>query len=625
MLIERYGHMDLSDILLSPERIVPFPKAEDREAWENVMPESREQWIMLAEQYADYSWPAIKVEDYARYWKSGNLSKHTNAMFERRSVLGVMVLAECIEGKGRFLDQVVNGIYAVCEETTWVAPLHRLHFKENMEECMPDSSDHIVELVTATTSDLLVWTHYLMKRWLDGVSLRICRRVEREIRDRMLKPYMERSDYWWMGFQEGKRVNNWNPWCNCSALMCFLLLENDSAKRTEAVQKIMRSLDAFINMYPADGCCDEGPTYWGASGGGLYTSLELLAVASGGAIDIFEEPLIRDIGRYIYNVHIDNNFFVAFADGDARVGGGGDLMYRYGKSIGDERLMRLGASRPKGEGPVIYNWFGLYGNLRNLFQEQELLKARGKAPYIRDAWMAATQVMTAREREGSGEGLFLAAKGGHNLESHNHNDVGSFIVFSEGYPLLIDLGTEEYKAQTFGADRFKLWYLQSQYHNLPTVHGILQKEGKLFQAKEAQYEQDDEAAELSLDISEAYPVEAGIVSWRRTFKLTRAADAFIEVTDHFELHERTKEVFYSLMTPCEPVLSSLGTVSLEYAPGRWATLAFDADSLNVRFEKIDFMDQRLIRNWGKRMYRIVLEEKEAVSGGSRTIKIQNKI
>ncbi len=99
MLVERYENLDLTHILLPPERFAPFPKAEDREAWGNVPPELREQWLKLAEQYIDYPWPAIKVEDYAGYWKSGNLANHTNAVFERRSMLGVLAVAECLEGE----------------------------------------------------------------------------------------------------------------------------------------------------------------------------------------------------------------------------------------------------------------------------------------------------------------------------------------------------------------------------------------------------------------------------------------------------------------------------------------------------------------------------------------------
>ena len=128
---------------------------------------------------------------------------------------------------------------------------------------------------------------------------------------------------------------------------------------------------------------------------------------------------------------------------------------------------------------------------------------------LRDAWMWHTQVMTARENKGSHEGLFLAAKAGHNGESHNHNDVGNFIVYADGNPVLIDLGTEEYTAKTFSPRRFELWYLQSQYHNCPTVRGVLQHDGLAYAARDVTYHADDLRAEMRADISGAYPAGSG--------------------------------------------------------------------------------------------------------------------
>ncbi|WP_372633148.1 heparinase II/III family protein [Cohnella sp.] len=622
MLYERYGRQSLKDLLLPAERFAPIPRADDREDWEAIEPEYREMWIALAERYSDYAWPAIRMEDYMAYWRSGDLSRLNLAIFERRSVLGMLVIAECIEGKGRFLDQAINGIFAVCEETTWVTPGHRSHWKVDQEEPLPSVAEHGVELFTAETAKLLAWTLYLLRSRFDAISKRIGERIVREVRNRLLAPYMEHDDYWWLGFTEGVRVNNWNPWCNGAVLTGFLLLEDDHDLRSAGIVKTMRSLDAFIATYPPDGCCDEGPSYWSAAGGGLYECLELLHLASAGRIDAFGERIVREIGAYLYKAHIHDSYFVAFADCDAKASPDGDVVYRYGRSVGDEALARLGASLPKSGKPSTAIWFGMYGHLRTLFREEPRSESGAKAPYVRDAWFENTQVMVAREREGCERGLYVAAKGGSNLESHNHNDVGSFIVFADGCPLLVDLGTEEYKAQTFGPDRYELWYLQSQYHNLPTVRGVLQKSGGEFRAKSAEYRQNDNGAELAMDISDAYPVEAGIERWRRTVRLVRGCEAAVRVEDEFAMSGGIPaDIFHSLMTPCEPRVIEEGTILLEYAPNRTAYVRYDCRQLRVRIEPIGFMDSRLRRNWGERMHRIVLEEKTPVAEGSRTLAI----
>lgn len=99
----------------------------------------------------------------------------------------------------------------------------------------------------------------------------------------------------------------------------------------------MRSLDVFINSYPDDGACDEGPSYWKRAAASLLDCLELLHSASDGKIDIFNEPIIREMGKYIICAHISGEYFVNFADAKAKINIDPILIYRYGKRINDER------------------------------------------------------------------------------------------------------------------------------------------------------------------------------------------------------------------------------------------------------------------------------------------------
>ena len=616
MLTDKYGHMDLKEIILPPGRFRPFPCASERKGWEPVMQETRDTWLSTAEQYKEFSWPALPKDKFLHFARSGDNLSYLLPFFERRSVLGVFVLAECIEGKGRFLEQIVNGIFTICEETAWLTPFDL----SKLNEILPSPADRVTDLASSETGALLVWTQYLLKEQLDAISPRICRRIETEVRERVIIPYMEHDDYWWMGFVKVSRVNNWNPWCNRNVLMYFLLLEKDPEARSAGISKVMRSLDAYLGLYPPDGCCDEGPMYWGAAGGGLHTCLSLLCQASSGRIDVFDERIVQDIGKYIYKVHIHDDCFVNFADGDAHVKIGAGV-YNYGSDIQDRHLMALGACAPSHK-PDIFIWFGMYEYLLDIFSERTRQKEAFKPPYIRDAWMGHTQVMTAREYEGSEKGYFLAVKGGHNAEAHNHNDVGNFIVYIDGKPLIIDLGTEEYSAKTFSKQRFELWYLQSQYHNCPTIRGELQKDGKDYRASETTYCCMDSISELKTDIAGAYPGEAGICAWNRTCRLNRGTGASVEVTDEFVLTKPAADIEYNLITPCEPSITANGRIELQYAAGKKATLSYDCEHLDAYCENIDMMGSRLRRNWGERMYRLRLVEKTPVSNGIRRVKIE---
>jgi hypothetical protein len=136
---------------------------------------------------------------------------------------------------------------------------------------------------------------------------------------------------------------------------------------------------------------------------------------------------------------------------------------------------------------------------------KEIEGKKGKYPYFKDSWLEDMGAMTARENADTYKGLFLAAKGGHNSVSHNHNDVGTFIVYSDGEPVFVDAGIEDYTAKTFGKERYNLWTMQSAYHNLPTVNGVMQKYGKEYQAIDVNYSVTADTVQFSMDIAKAYP------------------------------------------------------------------------------------------------------------------------
>ena len=99
--------------------------------------------------------------------------------------------------------------------------------------------------------------------------------------------------------------------------------------------------------------------------------------------------------------------------------------------------------------------------LPEMFFSKELLMAKSAEPLIGCAWLPDIQVMVSRDKASSTEGLYIAAKAGHNQESHNHNDVGNFMVFYNGKPLLIDFN--------IGPDMVSSTYEVKDYENPTSV------------------------------------------------------------------------------------------------------------------------------------------------------------
>jgi len=623
MLHQRYASAAVAAALLSREAWRPYPTRQDRAAWAELPAGVGTELIARGEAALAAEWPALPATLFLEFGRNGNRSRFEKHHFGRRQLLCDLVLAECAEGQGRFLDGIANGVWSLCEESYWGVPAHV--GMQRAGSGLPDTAEPTVDLFAAETAALLAWTAYLLGPALDGVSSLIRPRITREIDYRILTPCLERDDFWWMGLQGARSVNNWNPWINSNWLACALLVEEDSARQLAAVAKSMRSLDVFIDDYPEDGGCDEGPSYWGRAGASLFDYLELLHSAFGGAIDLFAESKIQEIGRFIYRAHIADRWFINFADAPARLIPNGPLIFRYGRAIGDTEMQSFGAwlatltTQRQGVD-------SLPRQLPALFTLAAMADTPAMPPLTRDVWLPDTQMMVARAEGGSTVGLFLAAKGGHNAESHNHNDVGHFTVYADGQPVLIDIGVETYSRKTFSAERYDIWTMQSQYHNLPTVNGVMQRDGREFAARDLRYAADEDGAEFTLDIAGAYPPDAGIACWRRTFTFLRKGE--ITVADQYRLSAPPRELCFSLLTPCAVSLDAAGTITLGtrawgdgLSAGR-ALLHFPADKLRADVEEITIDDPQLQAVWGDRLFRILLRAVEPGQDDSLAIRIE---
>ncbi|MCC6801718.1 MAG: heparinase II/III family protein, partial [Anaerolineae bacterium] len=207
-------------------------------------------------------------------------------------------------------------------------------------------------------------------------------------------------------------------------------------------------------------------------------------------------------------------------------------------------------------------------------------------------------------------GFYVAAKGGHNNESHNHNDIGEFVVYRHGRPLLIDAGVETYSRKTFSPQRYEIWTMQSAYHNLPSIDGVQQAPGESFAARDVTYTANDGCAELALDIAGAYPPEAGVKRWTRTIRLERGR--VVTVADVYELDHTPRSLMLSLLTASEVALDEAGIIRLSAADlpdGRVSgtgVVRYDAGRFAATVEPIPITDSRMSRVWGDRVYRILL-------------------
>ena len=603
--------------LASGTEWVKYPAYNNRAAWEAIPQGVRADIIRKGEAALACDWGVVKASDYLEFTRSGNRDIMQQPQSKRVSALEALILAELAEGKGRFLEALTDGVWAMCEQTTWVLSAHLTLQKKGAG--LPDPDDTVIDLTSGEIGALLSWIHYFFAAEFDKISPFVAERIRRNIRERVLEPYYTRNDFWWMGFG-GEMVNNWNVWVNYNVMQCILLMETDRQKRADNIYKAMLSIDRFIDYYPDDGGCDEGPSYWSHAGGKLFEGLELLYVATGGKVDLYGSELVKNIGRYIYRAYIDDPYYVNFADAGAKGGINPGLVYRYGRAIQDPVMQGFGAlyaqkrnfanSAPSGSVGAVFH---------DLFDVKEIVTAQAIEPLIVESWLPGSQLVMARDKADSKEGFYFAAKGGHNDESHNHNDVGTFILYYNGLPALIDVGVGTYTRQTFSNERYQIWTMQSGFHNLPAINGVDQKNGRQYAARNISFKSSSKTVDFSLDIAGAYPAEAAVNSWQRSYRLNRGKD--FAVSDKYTLSENRNGASLHFMTSCKATQTKSGIIRLE-GDGFVLEMSYDASLLNAKTEIIPIDDRRLQSPWGNSLTRIKLEYSHQKTTGNSTIRIR---
>ena len=539
--------------------------------------------VRHAEKYLEGVIPVLPASDFMRFVRDGNRMIFERPYHDRRKALVFMSLAEAYERMGRFTDRIIDYLFAVFEESTWVIPAHQSNIRNVTDGLLPpiagDGALHGIDLFAATTAATLTTVYLCVGDELDKVSPVIIKRLRYEIEKRIFIPYSQIT-FGWSG-EFGGAPSNWNPWIISNVLYTAAILEEDMDRRRAIVSRSMRYLDNYTAFLGDDGGCDEGPSYWSSAAASYFDAAEILYGMSGGKIDIFKEPLLRDMCEYEVKLYVDGITFLNFADCPPHIRLCSSMLNRMGKRLSSPALKSFSHVMARHHRAPIENSHG-YRVYRGFF---DFVEPTDESEGITDAYLPDLKIMVARENPKTDTGMLVAVKGGDNGEHHNHNDLGSVSLYYGGKPVFMDNGAGEYTKKTFSSERYTLWYMQSRYHNTLTVNGVAQTDGRQFRTTDEVYDRD--ARSLTLQLREAYGSEAGIKSLKRTVGLNGGT---VTITDEVSLCEMS-EVEIHFLTPEAPTFR--GNRAL-VAQGR--VLTFD-ERLTPSVEKIE-LDPSLVGRWG---------------------------
>jgi len=562
-------------------RVLPFeeykPFLDLNKTIDDIPAEKRKVLIERAEEMAGKEIPILSVSLYREFSINGNRTHYQTPYHARRACLLALALGEFCEKKGRFLTEIIDLIWAICEETSWVIPAHNVAKDQSLlSKPLPDVFDDnivAIDLFSATTAATLTWVLYLLGDEIDAEIPDIIRdRMLYELNRRIVKPYLTYTMRWVTEF-----VNNWDPWIVSNVLTVTALAVKDTAVREAVVKRSLEFLDIFTATYDDDGGCDEGAGYWTAAGAAWFDALEELYDMTGGDIDIFDHEFTRKVGEYVMNMSVDGVHSVMFADAHPTPHYNFDAIYRFGKRVHSENLRNFAAEQLEKSGEIskVEQSFP-YRGIKGLIQDVE--PSTGYQP-PKTAYYDGMELAVMR-----GENSYIAVKGGHNNESHNHNDVGNFIVFFGGDSWLIDAGVGTYTRETFGENRYKIWTMQSSWHNLPEIGGQMQHNGAEYKADKFTFDEKKMTAFVSY--AGAYEKGTGVTECTR--ELTLKGDRLV-VSDHI-VCEKPAEVCWNFMLRDKPEVLENGFALDGH------TLTADCP-VKIEIDRQELTDEAMKRDW----------------------------
>jgi hypothetical protein len=572
----------------------PFPQASDRNSWNSLPEDFTGRLIKNGEAYLNFEYPSLTAADYMEFTRNGNRSRFQDKLFLRRTALDALVLAECAEYKGRFLDDIINGLYLICEENAWQLPAHNSYIRDTPPFILPDVTRPVIDLFAAETASVLAVAEYLLRQELDSVTPILSKMINKNLEERIFTPYLN-EHFWWMG--DGfSHMNNWTVWCTQNVLLSAFTRELPQSQKEKIFKKACKSIDYFLAEYGEDGCCDEGAQYYRHAGLCLFNCLEVLnGVSDNAFLPAYEIEKIKNIASYILTAHIHDVYYVNFADCSPIAGRCGAREFLFGKRTKNEELMSFAAEDyQSSEDPLTAEEHNLFYRLQTVFTHREMISF-AKSPIVhRDFWYESVGLFIARD-----EHLYLAVKAGDNDDSHNHNDTGSFTIYKDGKPLFIDVGVETYTKKTFSEDRYDIWTMQSRYHNLPTFFDgetqIMQKDGADYRAENVRHQLGDSVCRIAMDLGAAYP-DGRIKSYTRNAVLEKGKE--ITISDHYD--GDLPNPVLSLMFYEEPIVTE-NTVQI----GDLGRLLIEG-AVRIQKEVIPIIDERLKTSWKHDVYRLLI-------------------
>ena len=420
-----------------------------KEKWEEVRHSDYyrpavEEITKKAERYLASDPAPLKYRDYELYYRNGNRSIYGGAVSQYDDRLSVFAFMYMLTEEDKYLSALSDAIWWECDMESWTPPAHM------SEDYPPERRETCIDLCSSIMGSRIAEILALVG---DKLPKLVRRRAEYEVRKRVIDSFHKYDDFPWI-----RRTNNWASVCAGSVGLTYLYMASDEEIEKE-LPRLLETMRLFLTGFDKQGCCYEGYAYW-KYGFSFYVKFaKALYEYSKGKIDLFDNEKVHAIAKFQENMAMNDRECVSFSDCDQDFTQDIWLSHVLKKRYPDIEIP------PVGDG--VRSGCAVLHTI--LLQDPALAneKMTGKNFYYEEAqWFIHKN-----------KNYNFAAKAGSNNESHNHNDVGSFLISKNGKVTFTDPGREEYNGATFGPKRYEVPVYSSYGHSVPLINGKTQKAG----------------------------------------------------------------------------------------------------------------------------------------------------
>lgn len=549
-IIREEGPLQVSHYYPQGDQDAFWKRAAESGEWKEPISEIRAEGLRLA----GLDIPELTYSLFMTFARTGSRLEYERVYFERRRRLNTYAFLVLLEPeKPEHLRGLEDILWSVCGEYTWCLPAHL------PADFAVGEIGQFIDLFSAETGFTLSEIMLLLGGRLTPL---LRSRIRSEVEHRIFRPFLEKGPYHWE-----TATHNWSAVCAGAVGAAAMLALDDPDQLSQILLRTERSMHFYLEGFGGDGACAEGLGYWSYGFGYFTYYSDLLRARSGGKLDWFQNDKVRSIAAFQQKCFIGGSLVANFSDSLPRVripmGLSHYLADKYSAVESPPAQLRAPYTEDH-----CSRWAPALRNLIWARQDNHARDWDAASYYFPDAaWMVA--------RHASPERVFgFAAKGGHNDEPHNHNDLGHFILAGGGEIYAADLGSGEYTADYFGECRYRYDCNGSQGHSVPVISGRFQSAGREYSADVLHVSTAADKDELVVELSKAYEA-AGLKSMVRSLVWHKEPLPRLELRDEYGYEGVPESWTERFVTWRRPEILRSGTVLLPGGNGGGVEVHYD--------------------------------------------------